>query len=214
LSADSARALYAAAIAPERDPLFVANNVHGAERQYTLLKQAVRFAKNRRVAVDVGAHIGLWTIGLLQFFARVEAFEPVLENYAKLDMNLPQEHVALHMLALADRPGHVKMVLPPGGNSGMWRAERGAHGPVVACMLDEFHLQDVDFIKIDVEGMEGAVLRGARNTLERCKPVVFFESNGLRCNEWIDPKMELEDAGYQPIVRLQKNELWAHRLSR
>lgn len=213
VSAEDARSLYAAAVGPARDPEFVRNNVHGADQQFALLRQAVRFCKNRRIALDVGAHVGLWSIGLSQFFDRVIAFEPVLENYMALDQNIPQD-MAAHMVALGADSRNVRMELPPGGNSGMWYAEADRLGPVAQCRLDEFQLYDVDFIKIDVEGLEGAVVRGGAATIERCQPLVFFEDNGLgpqRYEKWVDPKGELNDLGYVRLVRLQKNELWGPR---
>lgn len=190
------------------------NNVHGAESQFALLRQAVRFCKNRRTALDVGAHVGLWSIGLSHFFDHVVAFEPVVENYVALDQNVPKG-VGAHTVALGADSRNVRMELPPGGNSGMWYAEADRLGAVTQCKLDEFHLYDVDFIKIDVEGAEGSVIRGGANTIERCKPLVFFEDNGLgpaRYADWIDPKAELNDLGYVRLARLQKNELWGPKL--
>lgn len=213
LSADAAGALYAAAVGVARDPGFVSSNVHGWQAQYQLLKQVVRYCKRRRTAVDVGAHVGLWTIGLLQFFARVEAFEPTYENYQVLDQNVPQENVALHMVALGDRDCRVQMELPPGGNSGMWQAKREALGATTMAQLDAFHLRDVDFIKMDAEGLEGEVIVGARRTIKEHHPLIFFEDNGLRGKEGLDPRKPLAELDYVRLVRLQKNELWAPALS-
>ena len=41
--------------------------------------------------------------------------------------------------------------------------------------LDSFNLQYVDFIKIDAEGYEPLVAKGAMNTIERCKPIILYE---------------------------------------
>ena len=46
---------------------------------------------------------------------------------------------------------------------------------VRARALDSFQLADVGLIKIDVQGADGEVLAGARDTLARCRPVVVFE---------------------------------------
>ena len=43
--------------------------------------------------------------------------------------------------------------------------------------LDEAALDRVDFMKIDVEGMEEAVIRGGKQTVKRCRPVVYMEIN-------------------------------------
>jgi hypothetical protein len=41
--------------------------------------------------------------------------------------------------------------------------------------LDDFAFDEVDFIKVDVEGFELQVLEGARETLARCRPIVIVE---------------------------------------
>jgi hypothetical protein len=55
------------------------------------------------------------------------------------------------------------------------------HFPVRACSVDEYvkriSLHRVDFLKIDVEGFELEVLRGAKRTIERCKPLIYCEVN-------------------------------------
>jgi len=74
------------------------------------------------------------------------------------------------------------LVKHAGGNSGCYTLSSNAQAgtPVRVSRLDE-ELQgiQVDFVKIDVEGAELAVLQGARNLLEQYKPLVQIEMNGL-----------------------------------
>ncbi|NEB74026.1 FkbM family methyltransferase, partial [Streptomyces sp. SID14478] len=83
-----------------------------------------------------------------------------------------------------DRPGAAPLWQPPHdergerGVSSLVRRD-GLHAPTpheVPCVtLDELALHDVDFIKIDVDGAELAVLRGARELLGRDRPALFIE---------------------------------------
>jgi hypothetical protein len=41
--------------------------------------------------------------------------------------------------------------------------------------LDDYRLEDLDLLKVDVEGYERRVLQGAHDTLRRCRPVVIVE---------------------------------------
>ncbi len=50
--------------------------------------------------------------------------------------------------------------------------------------------ENIDLIKIDVEGGEFDVLKGAKNTIARCKPIIIFE-HGLGASEFYDAKPEL-----------------------
>ena len=59
--------------------------------------------------------------------------------------------------------------------------------------LDQYNYNDVDFIKIDVEGWEPKVLRGAKKTIDRCNPVICVEINkGDHESQWL-----LESWGYE-----------------
>jgi len=202
---------------PARDPHFATNSVHGYWAQEPLIKRVLSFVPQRRAAVDVGAHIGVWTQMLAAQFKQVYAFEPVAENFECLRANVDQPNVHLHAVALGAGCGFCDLTLPTGGNSGTWRTKHRV-GETLVVPLDAHGLLDVDLIKIDTEGTEGEVLQGARELLERCHPHVFFEDNGLGQKyfgkDWANPRSVLEEFAYVRIARLQKNELWAPKLSR
>lgn len=142
---------------------------------------------NLRTVVDAGAHVGMWTA---QFAARahtVLAFEPVPSTFECLQANvatLPahlQARVRTFNVGLADRPTVGTFVTDTryqGNSGGSWMllgaVPDGDRIPMTR--LDDFLLNDLDFIKIDVEGMEPLVIRGAYATLSRCKPVICWEN--------------------------------------
>jgi FkbM family methyltransferase len=130
----------------------------------------------RRVAVDVGAHVGLWTRILARAFATVHAFEPVPWFRACWARNL-QEHsnARLHPYALSDEYTELRLRLDP-TNSGSTRVDHeGGELAVQTMRLDDMRLHEVDLIKLDCEGWEEPALRGAVDTLQRCRPVVIVE---------------------------------------
>ena len=196
---------------PVTDPHFADNGVHGAEAQRRLVVSALRHGAGKfRRAVDAGAHIGTWTVELASRFLAVEAFEPDRENFTCLEENCKgMPNVQTYHLALG-RSRQRGRVMNLGANSGCPFIVAG--GDVEVVPLDQFDYQDVDFLKIDVEGMEGEVLLGAERTLVRCKPAVFFEDNGLGPvhygSTWRDPKDLLSALGYSRRARVAKNELW------
>lgn len=199
-------------VTPIYDPGFARHNIHGAVAQYDFIRRCVRFCgTQRRVAVDVGAHIGLCTHALLALgFGMVHAFEPEPGNFDCLQDNIDSERVRLHNVALGAESGTCDLTLPANENSGCFFAVPGASREVHA--LDEYGLRNVDFVKIDTEGFEGLVVQGASNTLRRCRPVVVFEDNGLGAkhygSDWVDPKTELTKLGYHQAVRIRKDEVW------
>jgi FkbM family methyltransferase len=146
----------------------------------------------RRVAVDIGAHVGLWSMWLVELFARVEAFEPVPLHRELFRANVTGDY-CLHACALGESDGTVDLEVPEQttGNAHIAIGRRHPGTKHVAdpdrhtvirgvpiCTLDRFGLEAVDLVKIDVEGYERAVVRGARETLARWSPVVIVEQKG------------------------------------
>ena len=134
---------------------------------------AMGLCKRKRVAVDVGGHVGLWSFNLANEFREVHAFEPVAAHRECFLANTTGfENITLHACALGDHEGMVAIRTEP-TSSGDSRVD-GA-GDIPMHTLDSFALSQVDLIKIDTEGHELFVLRGAEETLSRCKPVVIVE---------------------------------------
>ncbi|MGE0192622.1 MAG: FkbM family methyltransferase [Planctomycetota bacterium] len=130
------------------------------------------------VAVDVGANIGYWTLFLCSRVGtsgQVVAYEPSPENLPELEANIARNglaQVTVRPVAVGARAGVVSFL--SGINGGVAEGDGGPHlCPVVT--LDELRDRPVDFVKIDVEGYEGAVLEGARELIRRQRPVLWIE---------------------------------------
>lgn len=145
--------------------------------------------ERRRVCLDIGAHVGLWSMHLARLFARVHAFEPVPHHADIFPHNVAAETVTLHRLALGRRRGTVSLAVSPASSGDsqvlegqVERSGAGAPGDVWHGVemrsLDSFGLARVDFIKIDVEGYELPVVEGGRETLLRCRPHMVLEQKG------------------------------------
>ena len=125
-----------------------------------------------RTAVDVGGHIGLWSFNLAPAFLQVHAFEPVAAHRECFTRNVNAPNVTLHHCALGLAEGSVSIKTAPTSSGDSWVS--GA-GEIPMHTLDSFQLVDVDLIKIDCEGYEENVLRGAVETIKRDRPVVMVE---------------------------------------
>lgn len=137
------------------------------------------------VAVDIGANMGVWCLQMERFAGRVHCFEPNPSCIRALERILPRR-VSLHRVALSDRCGNARLRFDPGntgigtiegrntltGNAGIKRIETLT---VTTARLDDFALDHVSLVKIDVEGHEEAVLAGAIETLARSRPAVICE---------------------------------------
>ena len=154
-----------------------------------------RLVGSGSTVLDIGANMGAHTVRFAQLVGpsgRVYAFEPTEFAYAKLMRNLDLNpglagRVTANQMMLVDRPDSK----PPKHLYASWpletkervhpnhlgRAMTTDHA--TATTLDSYvereNLQKVDFIKLDVDGYECQVLRGARKTLERFRPVILSE---------------------------------------
>lgn len=142
--------------------------------QSKALDAALASCKMFRRAVDIGAHVGLWSWVLSQRFKTVDSFEPVEEFRAHFVQNVTAPNVKLHPAAIGSRMGKVKMAVQA-DNTGMTHIQAGAPGDVLLRPLDYFKLKHVDLMKVDVEGFETEVVMGARETLGRCRPIIVIE---------------------------------------
>jgi FkbM family methyltransferase len=132
-----------------------------------------------RLAIDVGAHRGLWSYRMSGRASMVHAFEPNPELYHYLS----RTHIRsaqTYALALSDSEGSaVLSMMPDGRGTGRATLTTSAASTELATVetrrLDSFSFTDVGFMKVDVEGHEEAVLRGARDTLLQSHPVLFIE---------------------------------------
>lgn len=131
--------------------------------------------------VDIGCHIGSTLSQLLELAPRGNhaAFEPIPNKAERLRRRFPEVEVL--EVALADHAGEATFYINTkrSGFSGLQRhGDEGEHQALTVrtARLDEL-LADrrVDFIKLDVEGGELAVLRGATGVLERWRPRILFE---------------------------------------
>jgi FkbM family methyltransferase len=132
---------------------------------------------------DIGANWGYFSIYVasrVAFTGRIEAFEPVSKTFRDLtglitDLDLGGR-VRCHAIAVAEHNG--KALISTGGlHSGMAslvNAQRGEE--VQTARLDSLELPLPDAIKIDVEGYEANVIRGARRIISEGRPMIIFEN--------------------------------------
>lgn len=137
--------------------------------------QVLPYLSKYRTAIDIGAHVGYWSRRLVLDFDHVYAFEPVSEHVECLRANVTEPNITITQVALSNTPCILKFSKAI-GNSGM--SHVAYEGVDVECQpLDLWNIDNVDLIKIDVEGHEISVLRGAEKTILRSRPVLFIEIN-------------------------------------
>lgn len=145
------------------------------------------FVKADKEVIDIGAHIGCYTVEMAKKAKRVHSFEcsPKSHNYlcANILLRDLSYKVTTYNTALSNRKGLTKYYLRDphdGGGNGISGFERDAAIPTLDVpmnLLDDYNLTNINFLKLDVEAHEEFVLRGAVKTLETNEyPPILFES--------------------------------------
>lgn len=170
-----------------------------------------------KVFIDVGANFGVYTLvasKLVGTSGRVIAFEPTAQSFAILRRNIALNHFAnvrAFQFALAQRRGKAWLYhgWDPVGNSLGKDPLCGNEGEEVQTealdkLLEEKGIDRVHAIKIDVEGAEELVLRGAIRCLTTNRPIVIFEFNpGCAARLGLSPcgaRDLLESLGYEFVL--------------
>lgn len=147
------------------------------------------FGNVNHVLVDIGAHVGTYTCLLGDVFKHVYSFEPNKRNFYYLCANIVKynlaDKVTAYNKAVCATNGHLYLNIvneDGGGNTLRPKVVENKNYTVLrkelveATTLDDCHLEQCDFIKIDVEGAELHVLTGALNTIKKYRPVVLLEA--------------------------------------
>lgn len=156
-----------------------------------------RLKKGGDIFIDIGANVGIFSLIASSKFRRVIAFEPVPEIYDKLKHNIEISsalNIEIETCCLSDKSTSDEIHINPlnfGGNSlegfsKEYIEDSGLNGWQILKVdlepldkvLDQKNLEPeekISLIKIDVEGHEESVIRGAQNTINTYLPDLFIE---------------------------------------
>jgi FkbM family methyltransferase len=165
------------------DYLFAHNKIDRVPNQlnkhYRYVKQYWELTK-KRTAIDIGCRFGEYTHYLVKHFDNVKCFEPRENclNY-QFNRNVPKDKVTVYPYALGENNGTVEMY--GGAIFNQTIRDTIKEKNIKRCpvyTLDTFQFDDVDLIKIDVEGYETKVIHGSLATIEKHRPLMIIEQNG------------------------------------
>jgi len=174
------------------------------------LAAALQYVTNWTIAIDGGANVGFWTKEMATRFEKVLAFELDPDTFACLEKNIDIENVSIVNKGLSDTHDHVGIA--NGRNDNSFGRHVSGRGNIETVTIDSLNLTDLGFLKLDVEGYEGKVLHGARNTLTKYKPIVVIEHKPnkpflVKRSGSHDPIKILNELGATLIDKVGKNNI-------
>lgn len=165
------------------------------------------------VALDIGGWHGFFAgVMAANGAGTVHVFEPLPANAERIaalvELN-PKLNIRLHALALSELDGQSELLVMPDSSmaklaASSFQADRTSEVriPVVLKRLDtlvaEGLIDPPDLIKMDVEGAEASVLRGALETLRHSRPTIFAEIHSPALLE--ECRALLAEQGYEITV--------------
>lgn len=157
-----------------------------------LIKYTQKYLKDDSIILDIGANIGTWSIPLAIENRKIYSFEPFDSSFyalcGNIFLNNKENHIYPRHCALTDDVSkNTTMMLPELVNIGgckLIETTTQKKNRYSLQTLDSFHFDKIDLIKMDVEGHELNVLKGAINTINKCKPVIMFECWANDSTHW------------------------------
>lgn len=146
----------------------------------------LKLVPGRDTVLQAGGNCGVWPRALAPLFNRVITFEPDKRNFQCLNFNTRElPNVIAFNYALSDVVGCGTMYTPDHetDNCGALQfdpsvTDCGA-SDVPTMRIDTLNLQVCDLLYLDIEGFEIPALKGAAETINRCRPVIALEDKGL-----------------------------------
>lgn len=148
------------------------------DHDQNLLQKIKPHIKHGTIVIDIGANIGTHTVFyadqkanmVCAYEANPVAFRCLLHNTS------PYPNVSAQNIGISDQRGKIGI---DDSSNNIGSAHLTGEGDIDLLTIDELHRLDenISFIKIDVEGFELKVLRGAERTIQRCNPTILIEIN-------------------------------------
>lgn len=199
--------------------------VEMATGSYDLKTSAIirKFVAPGDTVMDIGANVGALTLMMAQVANRgkVIAIEPGIATFNRLKANLdlnPALHdlVDAYQLGIADEPGTLYWQADANvpGNAGLF--SQGGLAVRVESLdqfVDQLSLERLNFVKIDVEGMELEVIKGGMEAIAKFRPLLYYETlEAFRINRGFDIYNQifslLKDLGYQQFAIAKNAQLF------
>jgi FkbM family methyltransferase len=183
------------------------------------IDEALKVTKGRSVAAQAGGNLGIFPKYLSRFFKHVYAFEPEPELFEVMCANAPERNIVKFQAALGCDRNLVGISRKRRQNDGGTSHEGIAHvsgaGSIPTLLLDDLSLPVCDLLCLDVEGYELYALRGAAETIRRCRPTILCEINkSLDSMKEIvadDVRTHIRMHGYEFVMRVRSDELFVPR---
>ena len=178
----------------------------------SILNYIKQFKNELNNVIDVGSHVGFWSKDFTEQFKHVYAFEPMAEVRECYIKNITKSNYTLYPYGLGAEEKKVKIQYDPKETGNTFITQSG-NREIEVYTLDRFEFNKIDYIKIDAEGYEIEVCKGALKLIERDKPFIHIEMKkkvmnkvGLTQNTIYD---FFESINYKQVLAVKSEVVYA-----
>ena len=155
-----------------------------------------------KTILDIGAWCGTWSLAMQKYAENIFCYEPNKTHFACLEKNLaPFSNISLYNCAIGNEEGFVKLTEETATQNTRVIQEKG---DTKICTIDSLNLDDVDLIKIDVEGFEMEVLKGAKETIKNVQYIMVELNNNTK--RYGSSNLEIEKylpkLGFRTLIKI------------
>ena len=125
-------------------------------------------------ALDIGAHVGIWSRQLVKKFKDVYAWEPIDSNCECLKKNVPE--VKIFPFAASSEQGESFARPDVIGNYGGYFLCQTGEKKVIKKVIDDFDFKNISFVQMHIKGMELDAFLGMEKTLTIYRPKIVYQT--------------------------------------
>lgn len=204
---------------PDTDKHFeIYLNKEGGQYQSTHRTTILNFLRTKikefSCCIDVGSHVGFWSKEFTENFKHVYAFDPipnVRECYVK---NVTKDNYTLYPYGLGNAEKKVNVLYNP-DETGNTHVTNTGNLEIELKKLDSFEFDKIDYIKIDAEGFEIEVVKGAEKLIQRDKPFIHVEMKEKVLVKQGLSKQKVDDffksINYEQVLKVKAEAVYAPR---
>lgn len=203
---------------PDKETDYIQGKIakEGAPYEAEMLKDMTSRLHGDDLVLDVGANIGNHTLYLAAVVGcRVLAFEPNMHLCRALEesieVNALSKRVKLYCVGVGSDPGKARFSHLDQANLGAQSIEVAKDGDIDVIRLDDLEWDEaVRAIKVDVEGMEMAVLHGAERLIRRDHPYLYVECQSYEQYREVQTWLKRFGYGYIDTFNATPTHLFVH----
>ena len=155
-----------------------------------------------KTILDIGAWCGTWSLAMQKYAENIFCYEPNKTHFACLEKNLaPFCNISLYNCAIGNEEGFVKLTEETATQNTRVIQEKG---DTKICTIDSLNLDNIDLIKIDVEGFEMEVLKGATETIKNVQYIMIELNNNTK--RYGSSNLEIEKylpkLGFRTLIKI------------